>query len=348
MLMWVTTRVFGLSSISLRMPALLGGMLYIGICYFWCRAIADRFSLQFPVFICLVYNPFLFDFMAAARGYSLANAFLLAAIAVPVWHRGRTSLRTSCALASLALGLSFAANFSFVFADAAVFLAIAVWAFGRRETESIAGIAAYLIVPGLAVALALCGYPLTHWPKGELFYGAHSLREMTESLVQVSFYQLYPGFAHFKLYKVLNSVRAVLLPMLGMLCVLQVVVTGLDGSWAKDVSARWLGWFAASLVGITGLCVLLHWIAFRMDVFPLPMTRTGMFLIPLCTLAAAVVGAGPAGSMVSEALRRSITSLFVCVACYFLLCLRLTYFQEYRDDADTKEVYSVLARINHA
>jgi hypothetical protein len=343
-LMWVTTRVFGLSSISLRMPALAGGMLYIFVCYFLCRAITDRFSLQFPVFICLVYNPFLFDFMVAARGYSLANAFLLAAIAVPVWHRGRTSLRTSCALASLALGLSFAANFSFVFADAAVFLAIFVWAVRRREMESFASIAACLIVPGLAVALGLCGYPLMHWPKGELFYGAHSLREMTESLVQVSFYQLYPGFAHFKLYKVLSEVRPVLLPMLGMLCVLQVVVTGLDGSWVRDVNAR----FAATLAGIIGLCVLLHWIAFRLDMFPLPMTRTGIFLIPLCTLVVAVIAAGPAGSIVSDALRRSITALFLGVACYFLLCLRLTYFQEYRDDADTKEVYSVLARINHA
>jgi hypothetical protein len=45
--------------------------------------------------------------MVAARGYGLADAFLLAAIAIPVWHRvkGRPTLATSCALASLALGL---------------------------------------------------------------------------------------------------------------------------------------------------------------------------------------------------------------------------------------------------
>src|SRR5579863_5759578 len=42
MLMWVSTRVFGLSSISLRMPALAGGMLYILVCYFLCRVITDR------------------------------------------------------------------------------------------------------------------------------------------------------------------------------------------------------------------------------------------------------------------------------------------------------------------
>ena len=58
------------------MPALLGAVIYIVTCYFLCRSITDRFSLQFPIFVCLVFNPFILDFMVAARGYSLANAFL--------------------------------------------------------------------------------------------------------------------------------------------------------------------------------------------------------------------------------------------------------------------------------
>jgi hypothetical protein len=36
----------------------------------------------------------------------------------------------------------------------------------------------------------------------------------------------------------------------------------------------------------------------------------------------------------------------LCAACYFLLCLRLSYFKEYQWDADAKEVYSVLANYN--
>jgi hypothetical protein len=39
--------------------------------------------------------------------------------------------------------------------------------------------------------------------------------------------------------------------------------------------------------------------------------------------------------------------VLICLACYFLLCLRLTYFREYEMDADVKDVYSVLARLNH-
>jgi hypothetical protein len=52
LLMWVTTHGFGTSNITIRAPALVGGVLYIGIAYFLCRNITDRFSVQLPIFIC--------------------------------------------------------------------------------------------------------------------------------------------------------------------------------------------------------------------------------------------------------------------------------------------------------
>jgi hypothetical protein len=349
LLIWITTRVFGLSSITLRMPALLGAALYILICYFLCRSITDRFSLQLPLLICLLYNPFIFDFMAAARGYSLADAFLLAAIAIPVWHHatGRPALRTSCALASAALGLSFAASFSYVFVDTAAFLALLTWAAalaGRKRAR----VAGYCVVPGLSIALLLCGYPLAHWPRGELLYGANSLSEMTRSMVEASFYQLNPRFLLVELYDTMDFLKPLLLPLLGILCVCQLVATKLDGSWVQDARARWRGIFAAALAGITALSVTMSWLAFHFYKVPLPMTRTGVFLLPLCTLLAGAIAASPARSRVSQRLRQGITGVFICLACFFLLCLRISYFREYQDGADTKDVYAVLARLNHA
>jgi hypothetical protein len=348
-LIWITTHVFGLSPLTLRMPALLGAAIYIGVCCFLCRSITDRFSLQLSVLICLIYNPFLLDFMVAARGYSLANAFLLAAIAVPVWlHvKGSPSLRTCCAVASFALGLSFSASFSFVFVDAAAFLAMAIWALKQRRGESIVRIAGNCVLPGLSVAVALCGYALTHWPKGELLYGANSLREMTHSMVEVSFYQLSPRYLLIEFYDTLDFLRPMLLPLLAILCVCQFIVTRFDGSWLEDARVRWLGTFAVSLAGVTALCVTMSWLAFRFYRLPLPMTRTGTFLIPLCTLAAGAVAAAPGRSVVSRWLRQGIGGVLICLACYFLLCLRWTYFQEYKDGADTKKIYAVLTRLNH-
>src|SRR5579872_7412784 len=122
LLMWISTCLLGISSITVRAPAILGAIVYICVCYFLCECITNQFSLRLPLFICLIYNPFLFDFMVAARGYSLALACLVAAIAAPLWRLEQES--KTCALASVLLGLSFCANFSFAFVDAAVFLAI--------------------------------------------------------------------------------------------------------------------------------------------------------------------------------------------------------------------------------
>lgn len=349
LLMWMTTRAFGTSIITLRAPALLGAIVYVFTCYFLCRSITSQFRLQLCLFICLTYNPFICDFMVAARGYSLADAFLLAAIAVPVWHRvkGEPPLRECCIWASLGLGLSFTSNFSFAFADLAAYTGILSWAMRRREGESIKRVVEWCTLPGLFVALLICGYPLAHWRREDLWWGAHSFSEMTGSLVQSSLYQLDPGFRDSGLYWLMNFLKPALLPVLGVLCACQLVVTRLEGSWLRDASTRWLGRFAAALAGIVMLSMAMSWLAFRVDKLPLPLGRTGIYLVPLCTLIAGIMAAAPAQSAVSRWLSRAIASVLICLACYFLLCLRLTYFREYDFDADVKQVYSVLARLNH-
>jgi len=345
LLIWLTTHAFGLSTITVRTPALLGALLYILTCYFLCRSITDRFSLQFPVFICLIYNPLISDFMVAARGYSLADAFLLAAIAVPLWHRvyGGPSLDRCCALASLALGLSFTANFSFAFVDLGVFLAVVTWAIRRRGGKSAARIAGLCALPGLLVALLIAGPLLIHWKREDLFYGAGSLGEMTHSLIEGSLYQLSPLFGA-SLRNIMRVLGPLLILALGILCACQFVVTRVDGSF-QDVRARWLGRFAAAIAFILAFSVLMHWLAFRLDGILLPLSRTGIFLLPLCCLLAAVIAAAPARSTLSLWLRRGITAAFICLACHFLLCLRLTYFKEYEYDADVKDVYAVLEQL---
>jgi hypothetical protein len=222
LLMWVVTQVFGPSDFTLRTPALLGAALYIGVCYLLCRRIAPSFALRLGLFVCLTCNPFILDFMAAARGYSLANAFLTVAIAIPILCRPTAAW---CGLASLALGLSFSANFSFAFVDGAAFLALLVWALRGREGQPTLRIVASCTLPGLLVALAICGYPLTHrgserW-QDHLWWGAHSVREMRKSLVEASLYELDPGLP---LYEIAGWLGPRLMPVLALLCLAQTIV----------------------------------------------------------------------------------------------------------------------------
>jgi len=106
LLMWIAIHAFGTSNITVRAPALLGAVLYILTCKFLCQSVTERFSLQLPLFGCLIFNPFIFDFMVAARGYSLANAFLLVAIAVPpCQHRRAPPPPAECVLRAGVVGV---------------------------------------------------------------------------------------------------------------------------------------------------------------------------------------------------------------------------------------------------
>ena len=345
MLMWISTCLLGTTSITVRAPAIFGTIVYICVSYFLCKCIASQYNVRLPVFICLIYNPFLFDFMVAARGYSLALAFLLAAIAIPLWYRERegTALPKWCALASVLLGLSFSANFSFAFVDAAAFLAIAVWAYQRSGVR----ILNVCVFPGLLVAFALCGYPILHWHKKELWYGATSLSQMAQSIVQPSLFQLDPRFEKAGLYRAMSYLKPALLPMLGLLCACQLIVTRIDGSWLCDARARRMGRLGSALAAIAGLAIFTHWIGFRMFGLLLPMGRTAIYLVPLITLVAGIIASLPARSRAGVWFHRGLIGTFFTLACYFLLCLRLTYFQEWKWDAEVKDVYPVLARYNH-
>jgi hypothetical protein len=341
LLMWLCTRVFGVSALTVRLPALLGAALYISVAYFLCRAITGRFALQFATLICLVYNPFVLDFFAAARGYSLANAFLLAALAIPVWHTrtGGKSVPVSSALSSAAIGLSFASNFSFAFVDSAALMAITIWALRQRGLDSKLRIIGCSTLPALVVSLGMCGYPIANYPRSSLWYGARSLGEMTQSLVDASLYRLHGRLAN---SEVLKSVGRLLLLALGALCTCRLLLGSLDREFRRSVQAQ----LTASVAGILILTIAAHYLAFRFARLPLPMSRTGIYFLPLCTLLIAVVGASPAKSPLSRWLGHAIAGVFLCLAAHYLLCLRYSYFREYEWDADLKEVYGVIERLN--
>src|SRR5215471_6915403 len=87
LLMRLFTSVFGVSHLTVRAPALLGAALYIASVWMLCVALTPALRLQWPLFVCLVYNPFIFDHLVAARGYALALGFLTAALAIAAYRK---------------------------------------------------------------------------------------------------------------------------------------------------------------------------------------------------------------------------------------------------------------------
>src|SRR5260370_34068840 len=125
-LMRLLTWMFGISRLAARGPALLGAAIYMSAVFRLCILISDEEILIWPLFVCFVYNPFIMDYMVAARGYSLALGFLMVAFLILARQflryrpgEGRTLIRT-CGFASAGAGLSFCANFSFAYFNAGV------------------------------------------------------------------------------------------------------------------------------------------------------------------------------------------------------------------------------------
>jgi len=353
LLMRLSTSLFGLSQITVRLPAMIGAALYVAGALYLSSLIASRRALRWALFVCLVYNPFVFDFFVAARGYSIAAAFLVWALAIPAavlagkLKDAERSLLWACIASSLCAALSFAANFAFAFADGAVLLAVFLWIAYRfaliRRPAFGAGLLLALIVPGLAAAALLCGPVLYGYPKTQLFFGAKSLHETLTSLVGPSLYELNPHLLGARLGAALASRRHILLPSLGALLLCQLALLWRDRAALRSARPAWQLHLAAVAAASAFVALSLHWALFRMSGLLLPRDRTGMYLVVLTTIAVGAIAAVRAPSRAGRICHTALTFMLCVMAVYFLLCLRLTYFREWRYGSEANDAYSVVA-----
>jgi hypothetical protein len=326
LLMRLTTGLFGVSHLAVRAPALFGAAIYIAMAWALCRLLASMVTVQWPVFVGLVFNPFIFDHLVAARGYALALAFLLAAITCVAYAEARGWPRARAgAIASACLALSFAANFSFAIVDGFTMAAIMAWACARtQEPGSRVQRLVAFVLPGLLVTLFVSAPVVLKFPKGQLVYGAHSLGEWFGEIGRDSLYRLNPQIVNPMLFRILIWVAPVLIPTALVLATWQLM---------RGRGTR----LTYAMLGILAASVAMHWVAFCCFHILLPKERTGIWVVPLIMLAMGSVAAG----------RRGLTIALYSLSIYFLLCLRLDHFREWYWDADMKKVYDVVAYYNH-
>ncbi len=362
MLIRLFTSIFGVSHVTVRSGALIGAAVYIFVAYQLSKLIARDFLLRLSLFLCLVYNPFVFDFMVAARGYGLATAFLACAIWVVAFHKREAtggepnSLLVACCLSSVLAGLSFVSNFAFAIADAAAMLMLYLWTCRAgtalepdraQPAKRYAKLAAACALPGLLVATLLAGSTILEWPKDQLVYGAESLRETFSSIAEASLYEPNPYLISPLFYHGVTRLSAFILPLLGALCAWRLIHILFDRSRRPNVETRWLLGFSAVLAGTIAATLSVHWLAFRLFRVLLPKDRTAIYLVVLITLFAGILAAVPFGSKAGDVSRRSLTAALFILGVFFVLCLRLNYFKEWKWDSDVNRVYSVLAYYNH-
>jgi hypothetical protein len=322
LLMRLFTTIFGLSQFTIRIPALIGAAIYIYAAHRLVRHISEDLFVQLPLFVCLVFNPFVMDHLVAARGYSLALAFLMLAFA----------FCDRCRVASISAGLSFTANFSFALVAGAAMLFVFAGACrsGARPLRTLL----HCVAPGAAIALFLSGSVLANWPRGQFVYGAYTWGETFHGILEASLYEPNPFLVNPPLCRLLAKGTVWVLPLLGAVCIWRLVTA----IRTADPRIQWAG----ALAGIAVLTVVTHSILFRAAHVLLPKDRTAIYFVPIVFLAAGVLAAIPGGIS-----RRALAGALALTATYFVLCLRLTYFKEWKYDSDAKAVYSLLSYYNH-
>ncbi|HEY1758938.1 MAG TPA: hypothetical protein VGG72_26430 [Bryobacteraceae bacterium] len=346
-LMRVFTTVFGLSHLTVRLPALLGAAIYIGISFYASMLICRRTISRLLLFICLVYNPFVFDFLVAARGYGMANAFLVCAVVIPAAGILRkTSPIRICAACSVFVAGSFAANFSLAFVDLAMLLMV-FWWICRARGFSLRLLAA-AILPGAGITLVLPLSIVLRWPHGEFVEGVRSLRDSFGTVIHWSWYELNPEVASPLMFQIMRRLEHPLLWALAGIVLGRLVLLILyRREIQQDERSRWLSDLSIVLVSALVLAITVHWIAFRSSGLLLPYNRIALFYVPLFTLFVAAISAIPTESRLSRGLDYGGISVFSLIALHFVLSLRLTYFAEWKYDADVSAVYAKLAPFNH-
>jgi len=350
----LSTLLFGVHHLSVRAPALLGAALYISAAYRISRWISSRqhggsessLAVQWPVFVCLVYNPFVFDYLVAARGYGLALGFLMWAIAAQLRKEpaeegakdaGGPSM-SACAVSSACVGLSLAANLSFAIVDFFTLLAVFLLACWRAKFSW--RLLAATAVPASIVTLLVPATQILHMPRSELWYGAKSLGETLSTIVNASLFRINHEFVSPLFYRPLEAIRHAL-PWL-----LIVTLAGCAGYQLWRGQAGRLRYLAVSLASVLAVTLTVHWIGFRAFHLLLPKDRTALYIVPLVLLIAGAFAAMPAETGIGRALRRSLLAMLFVTAGYFLLCLRLDVFKAWDFEADVQDVYSVLACLN--
>jgi len=352
MLMRLFTSIFGASPFTLRLPALIGAALYIGAVYCLVRLISRPPLLGWSLFVCLTASPFVMDYLVAARGYSLASAFLMWMIALAVRHQAQDAgaraagLWRACVLISISGALSVSANFSFAIADALTALGLYLWVCREHRREYFKILAAFTL-PGLAVAYFFVGSVVLAWPKGQFTWGTDSLVQTIRSLVSASLFEPNRYLINPRLHHYFVHFGTFLYPLLAFFVLWRLVALFFDRATIQDSGARRLA--AVTIVSGAALTLALacHQILYLAFGILLPLDRTAMYVVLLFFVMAGTLAAVPLPSGMGRFSGKALTAILTLIACYNIGCLRLTYFNEWKYDADMKNVYAVLARYNH-
>ncbi len=190
LLVRISTARFHLTELSLRLPSLLAGALYLWVVFRMARRWFGDGLVFLAVIGLLTLNPLVIDAMSEARGYGMALACWMCAFEL-ILESVQSFNPQKLNLAGMCLGLSVAASLAFAAPACALLCVFLVWS--RSGANALVRSAPWARPPGRALALiffltafVLLAIPLNHAEWKTLSVGATSLRQTINALIELS------------------------------------------------------------------------------------------------------------------------------------------------------------------
>lgn len=319
LLIALSTAAFGASELTVRLPSLAGGALFLFAAW---RLGGCAFGGSWLTFLAVAtagLNPFVLDYLSAARGYGMALGWMLLALERMVRYLaagGEGRVR----VAGISLGLAVASNLVFAVPSAALAAAFACLVLrGARPRAAAWNLIDGLAVPAVVTAFIFLVVPLSHASGGHFYYGAGSLWEFASSLSAASF-GAGPAPGWF-------AAGA------GLLAVASGVGFARALRRPGPLDAR------AALAALTGGAVVLSLAALigmhHAAGMPYPLDRTGIYWLPLLVLAAFSLAR-------RRAARAAVAVVALCCLLQFALLFRVDRYGAWTSDAGARRMVEAL------
>ncbi|HTW67062.1 MAG TPA: hypothetical protein VME17_20725 [Bryobacteraceae bacterium] len=366
----ISTTLFGNSELAMRLPTLLAGAWFFWTVFRLCALVLGDGWLFLVGCAALTLNPILLDFLVAARGYGLAIAGLFWALyQMLTWFNERgtvpdVQLRKRLWKAAFGCSIAVAANLTLLMPAFVVAVAFCIMlrAAGkptgvpapasagsaktrkkskkskpealREPARSYAPLLNFIVPTAACAVLFLLAAPIDLARSQDFYVGMPSAIKSWRNLMEVSFAYAGSGVLG-PMERISRNIALVLVPAL-VLAALAVAFTAV-----KEPSLVQLATLLSSLA-VAGSAVLLA-LAHVMSGLPFPQDRTGLYFVPLATLAALGLARMLTGrSGYQQWLGIAAGAVLACCAIEFALQWNVRSFWVWRYDADTKRIFEAL------
>lgn len=359
----------GVSELNLRAPSLAGTAIYLIAVFLLCRRLFGEGLLLFLSVAILCLNPQILDFMPAARGYILGLAGLVMAMyfMARLAERGEfipdnTGWKWACALASISLALSVAANFTNVVSTACLSLTFSAVAMGglrpllKIRDHRLHRFAKYFLLPGAVTGFCILWPYLIQARPAHFYAGLASARDAIRDTFAASFLYKWtddvnsstlgalPLQAESWQVRVTDLGEFVLLPSLLCVVMVGVILAWRAANGPGGAENRNCRIFGGAAIVCVALIVVLHLVA----KVHYPSSRFCLFLIPLFTVGGVLAGREISFHYPGRFLKFVGVLIGVAMVSDYAAAMQTTYFRYNAYDVISRDLYQAIANDAHS